>query len=564
MRWASPTSRTAIGLDVGPRHVSAVQLTRAGQAWRLDATMVLPRPGDGGPIDETQVRRIAQALARQGFVGKDVVLAVDDQDLLPGVLELPPRAGGVPFDQIARAELARLHRRAADSFEMSLWDLPPRGGTGILPVEHGQDGHATPPVMAVGCPHDRASALLDAFQAGGLNVEALDVRPVAAARACAPLIEGRPGVTAIIDVGSRALGLTVVRAGTIVYVQTLPQYGLARLSQTLCERFGLEGEAATCLLSELPTADPEHAGPAGREALAAAGTAAIAHFRAAADDLRAPLTYAAHDCLPQAHAPRVLLVGQGAVIPQLADLLAEELEADVQPVALADVLGPLVETGQWAVGPELVAALGLAQHAAAPAMGDINLIPAARRRAGQRRRCWRRCTLAVATYAAILLVACGTCRALWGRDSTAPVEQTEQAARRVEKTRRAIDLARRQLGTARLKLAADRAVGVQPDWGLFLALLGRDLGDEVVLNELDVRWEAPGGPTAPGQGALGLEINGLGRSRAALSQFVRRLEQTELFGHVALTETRRTAVGTGQAVAFRLVCEFVRSEAGTP
>lgn len=553
MRWASATSRTVIGLDVGVRQVGAVQLTRTGQAWRLDATMVLPRADSHGPIDQAQVRRIAQALARQGFVGKDVVLAVDDRDLLPGVLELPPRAAGIPFDQIARAELARLHHLAADSFEMSLWDVPASSS-----------GAEAPPVVAIGCPHNRAGALLDAFQAGGLNVEALDVRPVAAARACAPLLGHSPGVTAIVNVGWQALGLTVVRAGTIVYVRTLPQYGLARLSQTLCERFGLEGETAACLLSELSTADATRAGPAGREALAAAGDAATAHFRAAIDDVRAPLTCAAHDCGPQARAPRVLLVGQGAAIPQLVALLAEELDAKVRPVALADVLGPLDETRQWAVGPELVAALGLARHAAASAMGDVNLIPAARRRAGQRRRCRRRCTLAVATYAAVLLVACGTCRALLGRDSTAPVERTEQVARRVEKTRQAIDLARRQLDAARLKLAADRAVGVQPDWGLFLAVLGKDLGDDVVLNQLDVRPAAPGGQTAHGQAGLGLEISGLGRSRAALSQFVRRLEQTELFGDVALTETRRTAVGTGQAVAFRLVCEFVRSEEAAP
>src|SRR5439155_3902434 len=102
-------------------------------------------------------------------------------------LELPPRSSNAPLERIARMEVARAHRFAPDSFEMGCWDLPAAA-------------RATKqtPVMAVACTHSDAAAIMDPFEAGGMNVVALDVKAAALARACSPLLAA--DATAIIGI----------------------------------------------------------------------------------------------------------------------------------------------------------------------------------------------------------------------------------------------------------------------------------------------------------------------------------------------------------------------------
>jgi hypothetical protein len=55
----------------------------------------------------------------------------------------------------------------------------------------------------------------------------------------------------------------------------------------------------------------------------------------------------------------------------------------------------------------------------------------------------------------------------------------------------------------------------------------------------------------------------VGRSQAAVSQFVLRLEQLGLFDRVTLLDTRREPFGADSAVGFRAVCIMhVREGAG--
>ena len=60
-----------------------------------------------------------------------------------------------------------------------------------------------------------------------------------------------------------------------------------------------------------------------------------------------------------------------------------------------------------------------------------------------------------------------------------------------------------------------------------------------------------------------LRLAGVGRSQAAVSQFVLRLEQLGLFDRVTLLDTRREPFGADSAVGFRAVCIMhVREGAG--
>src|SRR5687768_2050813 len=105
--------RSPIGIDVGGRAVKAVQLQRGPAGWRVAAAAAVPRvpaerkhagtptapaaaaaPGDAAPAPADQgmaaitapsaaeLNRLYDTLERQGFAGRQVVLAVPDARLL--------------------------------------------------------------------------------------------------------------------------------------------------------------------------------------------------------------------------------------------------------------------------------------------------------------------------------------------------------------------------------------------------------------------------------------------------------------------------------------------------
>jgi cellobiose-specific phosphotransferase system component IIB len=119
--------RTAIGLDIGPRFIGAVQMTVAGRGARpsLAAASRLERAKAGSEPTSVELLRVSEALSRQGFSGQDIVLVTPQSKLLSGVFEVPPRASGAPLDQIARNELARANKLEASQVECGWWELPP-------------------------------------------------------------------------------------------------------------------------------------------------------------------------------------------------------------------------------------------------------------------------------------------------------------------------------------------------------------------------------------------------------------------------------------------------------
>lgn len=390
--------RTPIGLDVGARFVKAVQLAQSSAGLRVVAAAVAPRtvdadlsaPDAANPtalsaptpsIDE--VRAIGDLLYRGGFEGQRVILAAPAGAVLSGVLDVPPRNSSAPVEQIARLELARAHRCAADSFEMGCWDLP----------RHHRPGRGTQ-VMAVGLPHAPANVLLDAFEAGGFRVDAIDIGACAAARA-AVLAEGpafrvqgsaqdpaepRPAerqMTAILDIGWSAAALTLVHRDTIVYSRLLSDGGIGLMHRALSSRLHLEPDVCEYLVSEVGlNASQAHAAPEHRAAAAAGSHGAhrnaqssdaesrailAAQVDATSRELSISFSYASQQ-YPEAEVTRLLLIGGGARMPGLAERLVITLGLEVRPVAPADLAGCEPGVLDACASPALTAAVGLALH----------------------------------------------------------------------------------------------------------------------------------------------------------------------------------------------------------
>ena len=115
-------SRTAIGIDVGSRSIKIAQLFVSGDKPQIASLSMLPRAKVAEQIGPEDILTMKHVLRRQGFHGNEVVLAAPEDDLLRGVIDVPPQLSGAPVAQIARMELSRIHNVVPDSFEMVCWD----------------------------------------------------------------------------------------------------------------------------------------------------------------------------------------------------------------------------------------------------------------------------------------------------------------------------------------------------------------------------------------------------------------------------------------------------------
>ncbi len=206
-------------------------------------------------------------------------------------------------------------------------------------------------------------------------------------------------------------------------------------------------------------------------------------------------------------------------------------------------------------------------------MIGVNLIPQPRRQAASARKRAQRWCWSVAGYAALLLggyVACAAAITLQSDDKSAMIEKT---ARQIDELNNATAALKPQLTEAHTKLSVARTVGDQPDWSLLLVIISATLDDDIVLSSTklepitpEVKPAAPSkdgketkDPTIAQPSMLALSLQGMGRSQAAVTQFVLRLERLGLFERVDLARSGRQTVGNTEANVFRIECLLQRS-----
>ena len=161
----------------------------------------------------------------------------------------------------------------------------------------------------------------------------------------------------------------------------------------------------------------------------------------------------------------------------------------------------------------------------------------------------------------MLLAACGLSYAIWGGDQAAVAAQSERAARQVEEGQRIITKLQPELSEAQARLDMITAIDEQPDWSILLRLLAKESTDQIVLSQcrLDRQSDAKSAvvKAATAQTASHLvTVTGFGRSQAAVSHFVLRLEEAKIFDQVSLIKTSREPFATGDAFAFRIECSL--------
>lgn len=353
MRSFLRAASSAIGLDVGPLWVSAVQVRRDGRsdsAPRLRAWQRLARRTPRAEFTADELSRIMDCLERQGFCGREVVLSTPADKLITGVFELPPRGSGAPLDQISRNELARAHRAEPDEIECGWWEVP----QGLREVEGSH-------VIAVGCRHADAEALLDLYAEADVTVCALDAPAAAIARAVERAVAPIPALTALLELERGRVQLAILRGSTVVYERTIPEGGLDKINDRMVKQLSIDQATADHLIERIGL-EPAPAYLQDEAELVVESGAIIAEVAdLVANEARASSAYAGRRYGQDV--VRVLVAGEGALVPGIGTRLSRKLEIEASILTLADIF-PDHPAGDEPAAPfaPLVLAAGLALH----------------------------------------------------------------------------------------------------------------------------------------------------------------------------------------------------------
>lgn len=345
-----------IGIDADGRWIKAAQFRRVGRGRSLWATAVIARADADAEVGRGDAERIAALLERRGFAGRRVVLGLPRAAMLASNLELPPRDSGAPIEQIARLELARATRANAVAMEMALWMIP-------APIRAAEGSHA----MALGATHETTDPLIQGFAAAGLDVEAIDARVLASARACGPQMQTIGNMSVTIDVGWDALALGVFISGVLVFERAVTEAGLKDLYTSITQRAGVDVDAIDLALG-CPggVAAPET--PAALTISSRIRGCLTEFLELAQVEVDRSVSYV-QSRYPQNSLDATVLLGDGAGIPGLVQRLQERLDCRVRRVDPGEVavIGEHLIENTTSVsglsgGASLLTAMGLALH----------------------------------------------------------------------------------------------------------------------------------------------------------------------------------------------------------
>ena len=135
---------------------------------------------------------------------------------------------------------------------------------------------------------------------------------------------------------------------------------MGELTARLTEAVALPPASAYQIVGTIGPGTEELTGPHDAESLEAIRRHMRAHFDKLLEELRIPLSYANHQFGGQG-VTRLLLLGGGAGVPQLAAYFQARLGLEVQRAAPSDLVESTPELAAKADNPALTCAVGLAQ-----------------------------------------------------------------------------------------------------------------------------------------------------------------------------------------------------------
>jgi Tfp pilus assembly protein PilN len=182
-------------------------------------------------------------------------------------------------------------------------------------------------------------------------------------------------------------------------------------------------------------------------------------------------------------------------------------------------------------------------------MKCMNLMSQHRREEQARCTCMARWSGCLAAWACLISVACIAAAALSNMESN--FESSRSAiVLRTTAAQASASASSSQIDRIRKRLEVARAVEAHPDWSVLLPVVSSRLGDDIALERISL--EPVRGEEATRRATM--TLNGVGTDRAALSDFVIRLEETGVFTRVETATAQRRPIGQKEFFAFELRC----------
>lgn len=306
---------TPIGLDIGTRAIKAVQVDGSTTRWA-----VIPRLTESDAIAPVDWQKLKRILHRRGFEGNAVVIAAPAGRLQTEMLQLPPRSSGAPVDKLAAAELSRMAKIEAGTFELACWEIPTtsRGGA--------------PSSLAMALRHSDANTITKSTDSAELTLNAIDTPACAVSRALSQELTP-DSVTAVLDVGWSSTNITVLHGSTVIGFRHIADNGLALLHRTIMADYSLGTEEAERVMLEVGVSNsatnsestitiPANIATRIRDMI-------VGQMYGLVSELDASLSFASHQ-YPNCSKRQLLLIGGGAMLDGSAKFWATRVNCEVR------------------------------------------------------------------------------------------------------------------------------------------------------------------------------------------------------------------------------------------
>ena len=304
------------------------------------------------PLDSEEISSLINILRRQGFKGNKVVLALPNETVMTSILKIPNVDNQENINKRALSEMAASHQCNPSDIEASWWNLPETNSM----ASHDY-------YMAVACRSELAHAAVDLFEECDMVVKAIDVKPCAITRACSPLLAGSDEVTAILNLGWGFAELAIVQDETVIFERTLVEANLNQLHMSIMAKYGLEAEVIDQLIAEIgcDANTGESTMKAQAELVDALRKQITDYVDRLSSELSGSISYTTQE-YDRKPVTRILITGEGSVIPGIDKHLSSELKLKVQIVRPLDVVAGSEQTVIDCNKPSMLTAVGLASH----------------------------------------------------------------------------------------------------------------------------------------------------------------------------------------------------------
>lgn len=317
-----------VGLDIGTVAVRAAAIdTGRKLVLRRFGEMPLP-PGAveaGEILDEDAVAEAVSALwKRHKLPKKRVIVGTANQRVIVRQVDVP---------QMEEAELSEaLPFQVQDSLPIPVEEAM----LDYVPLEEFStpEGEAMLSILVVAAHRDMIEAILRVTETAGLSVEAVDLQPFALVRAVfgADLALTETAPQGIVDIGATITQVIFVRDGVARFVRILPRGGDA-FTQALVDDLDMDPEDAE-EVKKVVGVEPE--GPPSDTADEAAVRRVLTtEADSLIEEIRGSVTFYLGQSEDSAM-ERIVVAGNGARLPHLANRLGRALDIPIEPAKVLD------------------------------------------------------------------------------------------------------------------------------------------------------------------------------------------------------------------------------------